>query len=120
MLTLVFYTFFLWQQANIKTFGDPAWPPSWSSPTCKCIKNEDGKCMTLSRRGMPAYSRGLGINFQFLPNCVSDCMPGYINGFGVGADDVNEQTRMEISHCYVDWKRLRKANPQWSDPNWRP
>jgi hypothetical protein len=94
---------------------DHSWLPTWSSPNCKCIKNANGVCMTLSRRGMPAYSRGDGTQFQFLPTCVDDCLPGstLTNGPDV-------QTEKELARCYVNWDRLKRLNPQWSDPNWTP
>lgn len=86
----------------------------WSSPICKCIKNEKGECMTLSRR-RPYWSRGSGTQNQFIPTCKDDCLPGWseINGY-------SEQTKKELGKCYVDWKRLRRENPQWADPNWTP
>ena len=82
---------------------------------CKCIKNGDGVCMTLSRRGMPRYSRGSGTQNQFLPSCVDDCLPGSSLTYGPDA-----QTRKELAQCYVDWNRLERLNPQWKDPNWSP
>ncbi len=93
---------------------DPNWPPTWSSPTCKCIKNDNGVCMTLSRRGMPRYSRGSGTQNQYLPTCVSDCLPGRTEL------TMDPQTKKELAMCYVDWPRLKRLNPQWSDPNWSP
>jgi hypothetical protein len=91
------------------------WPPSWSSPVCSCIRNVNGACMTLSRRGMPRYSRGSGTQNQFLPTCVDDCLPG--STLTSGPDP---QTQRELRQCYVDWKRLKRLNPQWNDPNWSP
>lgn len=85
----------------------------WSTPTCKCIKNGDGKCMGISRQG-PRYTRGSGTQFQFLPTCTNDCLPGFTTWSS------DEQTQKEISRCYVDWDRLKRLNPQWSDPNWTP
>lgn len=82
---------------------------------CKCIKNVNGVCVTLSRRGMPRFSRGSGTQFQFLPTCVDDCLPGSTLTTGPDA-----QTKKELARCYVDWKRLQRINPQWRDPNWTP
>lgn len=90
------------------------WPYGWSSPTCKCIENANGVCMTLSR-SRPYYSRGLGTQNQFLPTCVDNCLPGWSEVNGTDA-----QTEKELAACSVDWERLKRANPQWSDPNWRP
>jgi hypothetical protein len=95
--------------------SDRAWPPTWSSQHCKCIKNVNGVCMTLSRRGMPRFSRGSGTQNQFLPNSVEDCLPG--STLTTGTD---QQTEKELAHCYVDWNRLKQLNPQWSDRNWTP
>src|SRR5271155_4247739 len=94
---------------------DPNWPPAWSSPQCKCIKNADGICMTLSRRGIPRFSRGAGTQNQFLPNCVEDCLPG-----STLTDGPDLQTKKELAECWVDWGRLKRINPQWGDPNWTP
>lgn len=94
---------------------DQKWPPWNSSPSCKCIKNANGVCMTLSRRGMPEYSRGSGTQVQFLPTCVDNCLPG-----STLTDGPDPETVKELDRCYVDWKRLERLNPQWHDPNWTP
>lgn len=92
--------------------------PTWSTPKCKCIKNENGACMSFSKHG-PRYSRGSGTQFQFLPTCVDDCLPGYV-AYETATFHPRTDTLKEMDHCYIDWRRLRKLNPQWSDPNWTP
>jgi hypothetical protein len=90
----------------------------WSTPQCKCIKNEKGQCMGISTRP-PRYTRGSGTQFQFLPTCVDDCLPGWAD-FETEEYHPRTDTMKEMDKCYIDWKRLRKLNPQWSDPNWTP
>jgi hypothetical protein len=96
---------------------ESVWGPSTSQ--CKCIKNENGECMNMSRRGMPRYSRGSGTQNQFLPNCVENCLPGYAD-YETATYHPRTDTLKEMQHCYIDWKRLERLNPQWRDPNWTP
>jgi hypothetical protein len=90
----------------------------WSTPQCKCIKNENGECMGISTRG-PRYTRGSGTQNQFLPSCVDDCLPGWAD-WETASYHPRTDTLKEMQKCYIDWKRLRKLNSQWSDPNWSP
>lgn len=90
----------------------------WSTPTCKCIKNVNGVCMSFSRTG-PQFTRGSGTQNQFLPTCVDNCLPGWAD-YETDSYHPRTDTLKEMEKCYIDWKRLIKLNPQWSDPNWTP
>jgi hypothetical protein len=73
--------------------------PLVAKADCSCIKNADGKCMTLGRgvypwRQFDEYISG--------PHCVTGCYPGYSDVYGY-----SEQTKKELVDCRIDWKRLR-------------
>lgn len=81
------------------------------NPACTCIKNADGKCMTLGRGVYPYRQFDEYISGPF---CVTGCYPGYDDVYGY-----SRQTKKELVECRIDWKRLRHDLARDDFPQWQ-